>query len=126
MEEIPGQTEMRRENLQRDVTVTARLEGVDLGTGIAAVQQDDRRSALPPAIRVEYGGTYAEQQQSFHDLLVVLALAVVLVFTVLLFEFGSFAAPVADPRVRAAVDGRRLPRAARHAARRSTCRRSWD
>jgi multidrug efflux pump subunit AcrB len=38
---------------------------------------------------------YAEQQQSFHDLLIVLVLAVVLVFTVLLFEFGGFAAPVA-------------------------------
>ena len=42
-----------------------------------------------------YGGTYEEQQKSFQDLLVVLVLAVVLVFTVLLFEFGSFAAPVA-------------------------------
>src|SRR6202035_3032617 len=31
----------------------------------------------------------------FHDLLIVLVLAVVLVFTVLLFEFGAFAAPIA-------------------------------
>ena len=94
-EEIPGQTEVRRENLQRDVTVTARLEGVDLGTGIAAVKKTIADLGLPSAVRVEFGGTYAEQQQSFKDLLVVLALAVVLVFTVLLFEFGSFAAPVA-------------------------------
>ena len=50
---------------------------------------------VPPSIRVVYGGTYAEQQKSFHDLLFVLALAVVLVFTVLLFEFRTFAAPVA-------------------------------
>jgi multidrug efflux pump subunit AcrB len=50
---------------------------------------------LPPSIRVVYGGTYAEQQKSFHDLLVVLALAVVLVFTVLLFEFRTFSAPTA-------------------------------
>src|SRR6202042_424022 len=39
VKELPGQTEILRENLQRDVEVTARLEGVDLGTGIAAVQQ---------------------------------------------------------------------------------------
>jgi multidrug efflux pump subunit AcrB len=44
---------------------------------------------------VEYGGTYAEQQQSFHDLVIVLLLALVLIFLVLLFEFRSFAAPVA-------------------------------
>ena len=50
---------------------------------------------LPSSIRVQYGGTYEEQQKSFHDLLFVLALAVVLVFVVLLFEFRTFAAPLA-------------------------------
>jgi CzcA family heavy metal efflux pump len=95
VEEIPGQTEVRRENLQRNVTVTARLEGMDLGTGVAAAQRAIAALNLPAAIRVEYGGAYAEQQQSFHDLLIVLVLAVLLVFTVLLFEFGGFAAPIA-------------------------------
>ncbi|HWF84866.1 MAG TPA: efflux RND transporter permease subunit, partial [Vicinamibacterales bacterium] len=95
VEEIPGQTEIRRENLQRNVTVTARLEGLDLGSGVAAAQRAIAELNLPPAIRVEYGGAYQEQQQSFHDLVIVLVLAVLLVFTVLLFEFGSFAAPVA-------------------------------
>ena len=95
MEEIPGQTEVQRENLQRNVTVTARLEGVDLGTGVAEVQKAVADLHLPAAIRVEYGGGFAEQQRSFRDLLIVLALAVVLVFTVLLFEFGGFAAPIA-------------------------------
>ena len=50
---------------------------------------------LPPSIRVEYGGAYQEQQKSFHDLLTVLVMAVVLIFMVLFFEFGGFAAPVA-------------------------------
>ena len=95
VEEIPGQTEVRRENLQRNVTVTARLENMDLGAGVAAAQRAIAGLNLPPAIRVEYGGGYAEQQRSFHDLLIVLVLAVLLVFTVLLFEFGGFAAPVA-------------------------------
>jgi multidrug efflux pump subunit AcrB len=53
------------------------------------------RLNIPASIRVVYGGTYAEQQKSFRDLLFVLMLAVILVFTVLLFEFGGFAAPVA-------------------------------
>jgi multidrug efflux pump subunit AcrB len=42
-----------------------------------------------------YGGTYEEQQQSFHDLMLVFVLAIVLVFVVLLFEFRTLAAPVA-------------------------------
>ena len=95
VEEIPGQNEVRRENLQRNMTVTARLEGVDLGAGVAAAQRAIAALNMPSTIRVEYGGQYAEQQQSFHDLLIVLILAILLVFTVLLFEFGSFAAPVA-------------------------------
>jgi multidrug efflux pump subunit AcrB len=95
VEDVPGQTEVRRENLQRNVTVTARLEGVDLGAGVAAAQRAVADLHLPSAIRVAYGGAYEEQQKSFKDLLLVLALAVVLVFTVLMFEFGSFAAPTA-------------------------------
>ena len=95
IDELPGQLEVRRDNLQRLVEVTARLEGVDMGTGIAAVQKTVADLKLPPSIRVEYGGTYKEQQKSFRDLTVVLALAVVLIFLVLLFEFRSFTAPVA-------------------------------
>jgi CzcA family heavy metal efflux pump len=95
VDELPGQTEIRRENLQRLVEVTARLEGVDMGTGIAAVQQAVADLKLPPSIRVEYGGTYQEQQKSFRDLTIVLVLAVVLIFLVLLFEFRSFTPPLA-------------------------------
>ena len=93
--ENPGQTEIRRENLQRDVAVTARLEGRGLGSGMADVQKVVVGLHIPSNIRVEYGGTYQEQQRSFHDLVVVLILAVLLLFIVLLFEFGTFAAPIA-------------------------------
>src|SRR6266849_3391034 len=60
----PGQTEIRRENLQRLVQVTGRFEGVDLGTGIAAVQKTVNNLHLPSSIRVEYGGLYAEERKS--------------------------------------------------------------
>jgi multidrug efflux pump subunit AcrB len=93
--EVPGQTEIRRQNLQRYVAVTARLEGTNLGSGMAAVQKTVSGLHLPASIRVEYGGTYQEQQRSFHDLVIVLILAVLLLFIVLMFEFGTFSAPVA-------------------------------
>jgi len=91
----PGQIEIRRENLQRDVAVTGRLEGLSLGKGIQLVKEKVASLHLPSAIRVVYGGLYEQQQQSFHDLLFVLAAAIVLVFIVLLIEFGDFAAPLA-------------------------------
>jgi multidrug efflux pump subunit AcrB len=93
--EEPGQTEIRRENLQRDIAVTARLEAVNLGSGIAGVKKVIASLNLPSSIRVVYGGQYEEQQRSFRDLVVVLILAVVLVFIVLLIEFGEFSAPLA-------------------------------
>jgi CzcA family heavy metal efflux pump len=93
--ELPGQTEITRENLQRLVEVTARLEGMSLGTGVAKVQKVVAGLHLPSSIRVTYGGLYAQQQKDFHDMAVVLLLAIVLVFTVLLFEFRNFSAPLA-------------------------------
>jgi multidrug efflux pump subunit AcrB len=90
-----GETEIRRENLQRLVQVTARLEGVDLGSGIAAVKKAVNDLRLPSSIRVEYGGLYEEQQNSFKDLLLVLLMAVLLLFAILAFEFRTFSAPIA-------------------------------
>src|SRR6266702_100493 len=91
----PGETQIRRENLQRLIQVTAKFEKVDLGTGIAAVQKAVNNLHLPSSMRVEYGGLYAEERKSSSDLLVVLFLALLLLFAVLLFEFRTFSAPAA-------------------------------
>src|SRR5215467_6910507 len=91
----PGETEIRRENLQRVVQITGRFEGVDLGSGITAVKKAVAALHLPSSIRVEYGGLYTEQEKSFRDLLMVFILALVLLFAVLLFEFRTFSAPTA-------------------------------
>ncbi len=95
IQQLPPQGEILRENLQRMVAVTGRLEGSDLGTAMAKVQRTVEGMHLPPSVRVEYGGTYQEQQKSFRDLLMVLMLALALVFGVLLTEFGNFPAPIA-------------------------------
>jgi multidrug efflux pump subunit AcrB len=94
MTELPGQTEILQDNQQRYVSVTARLEGLDMGHAIAEVQTTLAKLHLPPSIRIEYGGLYKTQQQSFRDLTLVLALAIVFVFLVLLFEFRNFSAPI--------------------------------
>ena len=92
---LPGQREIRRENLQREVIVTGRLEGSDLGSGVKKVREVVDGLHLPADIRVVYGGTYEEQQKSFAQLTQVLLLALVLVFGVLLAEFRNLSAPFA-------------------------------
>jgi CzcA family heavy metal efflux pump len=92
--EDPGQLELKREDLRQYVAVTARLEGRDLGSGIAEIRQKlSKDPSLPPGM-VEYGGLYQQEQESTRNLTIVLIAAVILVFTVLLFEFGSFVGPV--------------------------------
>ena len=93
--ELPPQNEIRRENLQQVVLVSGRLEGSDLGGAMTKVKAAVARLNLPASVRVEYGGTYQEQQKSFTDLSRVLVLALALVFGVLLAEFRNFSAPIA-------------------------------
>ncbi len=93
--EEPGQLELRREDARQDVAVTARLEGRDLGSAMAEIRQAlSTDSSIPPGA-IEYGGLYQQQRESFRNLVFVLLMAVSLVFTVLLLEFGSFSEPIA-------------------------------
>jgi CzcA family heavy metal efflux pump len=93
--QLPPQNEIRRENLEQVVLVSGRLEGSNLGGAMASVKAAVGRMNLPASVRVEYGGTYQEQQKSFADLARVLVLALALVFGVLLTEFRNFSAPIA-------------------------------
>ncbi len=93
IQQLPPQNEIIRENLQLMVAVTGRLEGSDLGSAVARVQKAVADLHLPASVRVTYGGTWQTQQQSFHELVQVLLLALVLVFGVLLAEFRNFSAP---------------------------------
>ena len=93
--EQPGQLELRREDLRQNVAVTARLEGRDLGSAMAEIEQKLRQDKSIPAGTLEFGGLYQQQQESFRNLMMVLAMAIFLVFTVLLIEFRSFYEPVA-------------------------------
>ena len=91
----PSQVELDRDDLRQDIIVSARLEGRDLGSVMKDIQAKlSQDKSLPPGT-VEYGGLYQQQQESFRNLLVVLAAAILLVFTVLLIEFRSFYEPVA-------------------------------
>ncbi len=87
----PGTPLITRENQQQMVAVTARLEGRDLGSGVRDVQnQLSQKLKLPPGYRIEYGGLFASQQESFAQLGTVLLLAFLLVTTLLVVQFRSF------------------------------------
>ena len=90
-----GQRQITREDLAPFIPVTARLEGKDLGTAMKEVRQSVARLKLPASIRVDYGGLYAQQRQSFADLATVLIAALLLSALLLIFLFERWAFAVA-------------------------------
>lgn len=83
-----GDAEIQRENLQSMGVVTSRLERRDLGGVVNDIQQElSSKVTLPQGYHIEYGGSYAEQQQSFKELLLILISSSLLVFGVILFLF---------------------------------------
>ena len=87
----PGVAEIKREDLQSMVSITARLDGSDLGTVMKNIQKDIGASVhLPSGYHVVYGGAFAEQKKSFDDLLLILMTASLLVFAVILFLFKDY------------------------------------
>jgi multidrug efflux pump subunit AcrB len=88
---ITGEIEQRRENLKSAIVLTARLNGRDLGSAIVEIkQQFARKLPLPQGYTIDFGGAYAEQQQSFDELLTILLIASFLVLAVFMFLFKDW------------------------------------
>jgi CzcA family heavy metal efflux pump len=91
-----GQTEIHRENLRNLSSVTARLEGRDLGSAMNEIKERlFKEVPMPSGTEIEFGGLYQVQQESFLGLTQVLLGSIVLIFTVLVLEFRSFSHPTA-------------------------------
>jgi CzcA family heavy metal efflux pump len=84
-----GVSEIQRENLQSMGVVTARLNNRDLGSVMKDIQHKMKNISLPSSYQIVYGGSYAEQQNSFAELLKILISGGLLVFTVVLFMFKN-------------------------------------
>lgn len=86
-----GDAEIEREDLQSMGVVTGRLENRDLGSVIRDIQDKvSKKVNLPQGYAIVYGGAYADQQQSFKELLMILVSSSLLVFGVILFLFRDF------------------------------------
>ena len=91
-----GVAETDRENLKQMLDITARLNNRDLGSTLKEIQSKiNNEIKLPPGYEIVYGGSYAEQQKAFSDLMIILLLAILLVFTVILFLFRNVRVSIA-------------------------------
>jgi Cu/Ag efflux pump CusA len=87
--------EIDRERQQPVVHVTARLEGLDLGTGVSEVKRSLAQMPLPAGVSIEYGGLYEQQQQAFQELALVLMAGTIMMFLILVWEFARLTPAIA-------------------------------
>ena len=75
------------------VGLTMNLEKVDLGTAVTKVKNVLADYSLPAGMTAVIGGQFESQSESFSNLVAVLGVAMLLVYVVMLFQFGSFTCP---------------------------------
>lgn len=86
----PGRSDIQHENLSQVVNIEAQIANRDLGSTIKDVKTMLDNIPLPPGVTVQIAGQYESQQNAFDELILILSFGILLVFTILLFEFKSF------------------------------------
>jgi HAE1 family hydrophobic/amphiphilic exporter-1 len=88
-----GPKEIRRENQQREVLITANLRGTKISQVGPQIQEKIDELDLPPNYRVVFSGEQEEMSKSFRSLIFAFSLAVLLVYMIMAAQFESLLHP---------------------------------
>ena len=88
-----GPNEIRRENQQREVVVTANLKGSKISQVVPKIREKIEEVELPPNYRIEFSGEQEEMAKSFRSLIFAFSLAVLLVYMIMAAQFESLRHP---------------------------------
>ncbi|MEE8377688.1 MAG: efflux RND transporter permease subunit, partial [Candidatus Aminicenantaceae bacterium] len=89
-----GPNEIRRENQQREVVVTANLKGAKISQIVPKIKEKVAELELPPNYRVVFSGEQEEMTKSFRSLIFAFSLAVLLVYMIMAAQFESLRHPL--------------------------------
>jgi HAE1 family hydrophobic/amphiphilic exporter-1 len=92
-EVVRGPREIRRENQQREVLVTANLKGRKISQVTPAIDKAIATLRLPTDYRVVWSGEREEMSQSFRSLVLALLLATLLTYMIMAAQFESLVHP---------------------------------
>ncbi len=84
---------IERKSRQRMLTMSVYPYETSLGELANDIQAQIDRIGIPTGIVVDFGGSYEDQQETFNDIGVLLALVLMLVYVVLASQFESFSKP---------------------------------
>lgn len=88
-------SEINRQDLSRQVVITANLDGLPLGKAIQEIKKKAEKLRMPPGYRVVFSGEAEDMAESFGYLGEALLLAVIFVYLILAAQFESFIDPLA-------------------------------
>ncbi|MFN2364285.1 MAG: efflux RND transporter permease subunit, partial [Halarsenatibacteraceae bacterium] len=95
IEIVEGPVQIDRENQERTGTVTADLDGRDLGSVAADIEADLGGFNIPDGYRIDITGEAEEMEAAFGDLTYAFILAVVLIYMIMAAQFESLVHPFA-------------------------------
>jgi HAE1 family hydrophobic/amphiphilic exporter-1 len=88
-------TEINRRDLARQVTVSANLDDLPIGTAIKHVEEAAKRINMPTGYSVNLSGEAEDMAESFGYMAESLLLAIIFVYLILAAQFESFFEPLA-------------------------------
>ncbi len=88
-------SEINRQDLTRQVVITANLDGLPLGTAVKKVEEAGEKLTLAPGYRIVFSGESEDMAESFAYMAEALVLAVIFVYLILAAQFESFVDPLA-------------------------------
>lgn len=88
-----GPKEIRRENQQREVLVTANLKNKKISQVVPKIMEKFNELSLPSNYRVVFSGEQEEMKKSFRSLILAFSLAVLLVYMIMAAQFESLLHP---------------------------------
>jgi HAE1 family hydrophobic/amphiphilic exporter-1 len=93
IQEYWGPPAIERKRRERIVTISVTPVNTSLGELAAAIQKQVNTMDIPQGVIVNIGGDYEEQQETFADMILLLALILMLVYIVMASQFESFSKP---------------------------------
>jgi len=90
-----GPAQITHYNRQRVITVGANVQGASLGNVSQAINKAIADVRMPPGYRITQGGQVESQQEVFGNIFIALGIAVLLMYLILVVQFGSFLDPLA-------------------------------
>jgi len=90
----PTPSEIDRQDLTRQVVISANLQGIPLGTALKKIEKAASQIRMAPGYRVIYSGQAETMVESFGYMAEALILAVLFVYLILAAQFESFIDPL--------------------------------